>query len=119
TTGLIAVETGNCLLLTEKENVTLPWVTIPKEVRNSLRTTLQWLYQTYICGSILVEGGAKLVESFLKENLWDEIWHFQAPFFLGAGVPMPRIQFNISEKITILSGKIGQDIYWHYQKVYE
>ncbi|MDR1764144.1 MAG: bifunctional diaminohydroxyphosphoribosylaminopyrimidine deaminase/5-amino-6-(5-phosphoribosylamino)uracil reductase RibD [Dysgonamonadaceae bacterium] len=40
--------------------------------------------------SLIVEGGAKLLNSFLNEELWDEIQVEIAPFILGEGVPAPR-----------------------------
>jgi diaminohydroxyphosphoribosylaminopyrimidine deaminase/5-amino-6-(5-phosphoribosylamino)uracil reductase len=35
--------------------------------------------------SILVEGGAEVFSSFLREGLWDKISVFTAPLILGAG----------------------------------
>ena len=39
--------------------------------------------------SLIVEGGAKLLQSFLNENLWDEIQVEIAPFQLKSGIAAP------------------------------
>jgi riboflavin biosynthesis pyrimidine reductase len=36
--------------------------------------------------SVLVEGGASLFTSFLKEGLWDRLTVFSAPLVLGEGI---------------------------------
>lgn len=39
--------------------------------------------------SLLVEGGACLLDSFIRAGLWDEIYVEQSPVRLGEGVPAP------------------------------
>ena len=41
--------------------------------------------------SLLVEGGARLHQSFLEAHLWDEIHVEKSPVSLGSGLPAPRI----------------------------
>lgn len=41
--------------------------------------------------SLLVEGGAKLLQSFIDEGLWDEACIETAPFSLGKGVAAPLL----------------------------
>lgn len=41
--------------------------------------------------SLLVEGGARLTETFLEEGLWDEARVETAPILLGEGVAAPRL----------------------------
>lgn len=41
--------------------------------------------------SVLVEGGALLLQSFIDEELWDEARIFIAPSFLIDGLPSPKI----------------------------
>jgi len=36
--------------------------------------------------SVLVEGGARVYSSFLREGLWDRLWLFTAPIMIGGGV---------------------------------
>ena len=53
-------------------------------------TVLQALYERQI-QSLIVEGGTKLIESFLKKDLWDEARIFKSPRALGSGVKAPCI----------------------------
>lgn len=39
----------------------------------------------------MVEGGARLLESFLAAGLWDEAWIETAPVVLGTGVKAPAV----------------------------
>jgi diaminohydroxyphosphoribosylaminopyrimidine deaminase / 5-amino-6-(5-phosphoribosylamino)uracil reductase len=39
--------------------------------------------------SILVEGGAAVLGTFLEADLWDEVRQFRSPNILGVGVPAP------------------------------
>ena len=39
--------------------------------------------------SLLVEGGARLLQSFIDSGLWDEAYVEQSPLVLGAGVGAP------------------------------
>ncbi|GAB4037434.1 bifunctional diaminohydroxyphosphoribosylaminopyrimidine deaminase/5-amino-6-(5-phosphoribosylamino)uracil reductase RibD [Spirosoma gilvum] len=57
----------------------------------SLLDTLQDLHQRGI-QSVLVEGGAKLLQSFISEGLWDEMRVFRSPGMLGKGIKAPGVQ---------------------------
>jgi diaminohydroxyphosphoribosylaminopyrimidine deaminase/5-amino-6-(5-phosphoribosylamino)uracil reductase len=57
--------------------------------------------------SLIVEGGAKLLNSFIKEDLYDEVRIYTAPVRLGNGLKAPAIPNDvemIEEKMS------GQDI---------
>ena len=54
----------------------------------SLQEIMDDLYNRGI-QSLLVEGGAKLLQSFIDEGLWDEARIETAPFLLGDGVAAP------------------------------
>lgn len=42
---------------------------------------------------ILVEGGARLIESFLAARAWDAFWHYRSPESFGAhGVEQPQLR---------------------------
>ena len=45
--------------------------------------------------SLMVEGGAKLLTSFIKEGLYDEIRIEEAPMALGSGLKAPTLPDNI------------------------
>jgi len=55
-----------------------------------LSQVLQYLYGQNL-NSLMVEGGAELLESFLDAGLWDEAWVETAPVVLGAGVKAPAV----------------------------
>jgi len=56
--------------------------------KQSLRQQMQSLYARKI-QSLMVEGGAKLLQSFLNENLWDEMHIEIARILLKEGVAAP------------------------------
>lgn len=51
------------------------------------------LYQKSI-QSVIIEGGAKLLNSFIINNLWDEARVFTGPIKFGAGVKAPDFPFE-------------------------
>lgn len=55
-----------------------------------LRNLTHYLYEQHI-HSLLVEGGARLHQSFMAENLWDEMVVETAPVRLGNGVKAAEI----------------------------
>ena len=55
-----------------------------------LPQVLQYLYGQNL-NSLMVEGGARLLESFLDAGLWDEAWVETAPAALGSGVKAPAV----------------------------
>lgn len=57
----------------------------------SISEILSDLYRRGI-QSLLVEGGAKLLQSFIDEGLWDEAQTETAPVLLGKGVAAPVLQ---------------------------
>jgi len=61
---------------------------ITLDSKQSLQQQIRLLYERKI-QSLMVEGGAKLLQSFLNENLWDEIQIEVAAFPLNKGVAAP------------------------------
>ncbi len=55
-----------------------------------LPQVLLYLYEQNL-NSLMVEGGARLLESFLAAGLWDEAWIETAPVVLGTGVKAPAV----------------------------
>jgi len=64
---------------------------------NILISLLKDLYQRSV-QSIIIEGGTKLLNSFIKSNLWDEARVFTGPIKFGAGVKAPIFPFEPIEK---------------------
>ena len=67
------------------------------------------LYQKGI-KSLLVEGGSKVLQSFIETNEWDECYEIKCPLVIidQKAIPAPEISFSSSEVI-----KVSTD-YWHY-----
>lgn len=54
--------------------------------------------------SLIVEGGARTLQSFIEQGLWDEARIFECATALGRGVPAPRVA-----GIPCLEGAVGRD----------
>jgi diaminohydroxyphosphoribosylaminopyrimidine deaminase / 5-amino-6-(5-phosphoribosylamino)uracil reductase len=68
--------------------------------KNSIEQILSRLRKEGV-GSILVEGGTKLLEKFLEANLWDEARVCTSPKTFGKGIAAPFFQKQIREKFFI------------------
>ena len=55
--------------------------------------------------SLLVEGGARLLSSFLEEGLWDEARVETAPICLGRGVAAPSLPLSLMTKEEEVDGR--------------
>lgn len=75
-----------------------------------IENLLQDLYERKI-QSVLVEGGAKLLQSFIEKNLWDEARVFVSKQRFYEGIPAPRIS------VAPLSIKEiqGDQLWWFVQ----
>lgn len=62
------------------------------------------LYQTGV-QSVLVEGGRRLLESFLQSNLWDEVRVEESPVLLHGGVEAPAVEGLCLVKRTQVDGR--------------
>lgn len=51
-----------------------------------IEALLQTLYENHKVASVVVEGGAQIYSSFIRENLWDEIDFFVAPKIIPGGI---------------------------------
>ena len=86
-----------------------PRPTIPVEqfivplVQEPLTAVLGELHRRGI-GSVLVEGGATLLNAFLGLGSWDEARVFTAPVHFAQGTPAPRM-----EQEPVWSGAVGAD----------
>lgn len=58
--------------------------------RPVLPQLMEWLYGEK-CQSLIVEGGAVTLQSFIDAELWDEIRVETAPFSVGGGTSAPRL----------------------------
>ena len=90
----------------EKKNIT--YVTIDFS-RDPLVQIMQELYQRKI-QSLLVEGGSRLLQSFIDDGLWDEAFVEKCPAKLHSGVKAPTINDKFSYSAE---ARFGRQI-WHY-----
>ena len=56
--------------------------------------------------SAMVEGGTKLISSFLDSGLWDEAWVFKSPTTFGSGISAPKPQGLLSHTELIMDDKL-------------
>ena len=71
----------------------LEYISITKS-KNDFQNILNVLYKKRI-QSMIVEGGTKLLHSFIECGLWNEARIFTAPFAIGNGVKAPKINGKI------------------------
>lgn len=71
---------------------------------NLLPTMLKELHKKDI-QSVIIEGGEKLLKSFIEKDLWDEAKVFYSSKTLGEGVSAPRFPFPSRGEI-----RIGDDV---------
>ena len=72
-------------------------VTDPKKL---LQKTLDYLYEKGI-QSLIVEGGAETLQTFISANLWDEARIFTTKDVFGSGVAAPKLQHSPTTEIEI------------------
>lgn len=80
------------------QNVLLPWGDA------MLPALMQRLYDAQI-NQLIVEGGTRLLQSFIDAGLWDEALIFKSPVVLGGGVKAPVISGLTVSKEMI--GNVG------------
>jgi len=51
--------------------------------------------------SVMVEGGAGTIRSFLSSGNWDEIRRFRSPDYLGEGLAAPQISIQPDQRLEI------------------
>lgn len=102
------------LIFSWKRHKTLPnleYIRIGSE-QDNLDFILQQLYERNI-HSVLVEGGAKFLNSFIQCDLWDEANVEVSQFSIGEGVPAPVLR-NAAED----SRKVIENHQWiHYHNI--
>ncbi len=80
--------------------------------KNILQQVMNELYTRKIT-SLIVEGGAQTLRSFMDENLWDEAKVEIAPFSLENGVRAPELNKNLLYKEEF----IGENKLQYYKNV--
>lgn len=86
------------LVFTEKPcsnqpNVQYHTIDFSMGIAEQLRQLLTILYKMKI-GSIIVEGGTQLLESFIQQDMWDEARIFVGAKRLNGGLPAPNLLYQ-------------------------
>ena len=68
--------------------------------RNLLPSVMNLLYEQGI-QSMIVEGGKKLLESFITSGLWDEARIFTGQRIFGSGIKAPEIEDQLKQQTWI------------------
>lgn len=77
------------------------------DFKNLANETMRVLYKHGI-QSIIIEGGAKTLDTFIEANLWDEAFVFVGASIFGSGISAPILQESFSTK------NISEDLLKHY-----
>lgn len=81
----------------EKNNIIFEILDFEKPIFNQI---LDYLYQKNI-QSLIVEGGAYLLNDIIKKNLWDEAMVFVGENHLQEGIKAPELKISASKEIKI------------------
>ena len=104
----------NTIVLTEQENLksteNIEYETVTFD--DQLIPSICAILQKRNIQSVLVEGGTKMLQSFIDANLWDEARIFKSDTVLLEGVQAPTIKIKKFEKTTILNDELL--ILYHY-----
>ena len=65
-----------------------------------LEAILKYLFSAEVV-SLLVEGGAALLNSFIKKGIWDEARVFTGKKKFGTGISAPEIQYTPREELSV------------------
>ncbi|HCY74822.1 MAG TPA: bifunctional diaminohydroxyphosphoribosylaminopyrimidine deaminase/5-amino-6-(5-phosphoribosylamino)uracil reductase RibD [Ignavibacteriales bacterium] len=98
----------------KKSGVTLLFAKSDNDGRLKLKSVIKELSDLQII-SVLVEGGSKIYSSFIKQNLFDDIYLFVSPKILGSGLKtfseIGSKKLSDALKLSIRnSQKLGDDI---------
>lgn len=83
-------------------------ISVPESPANNMTTWLEELKNRNI-GTILVEGGTKVLQSFIDEELWDETVVIHCPKNLENGIKAPELKHAKLNQISNL-----EEDTWHY-----
>jgi diaminohydroxyphosphoribosylaminopyrimidine deaminase / 5-amino-6-(5-phosphoribosylamino)uracil reductase len=67
------------------------------DLHDNLENVLQQLFEAGIY-SLMVEGGAEILKSFIDRNLWDEARVICTPHLLHEGISAPNIEGRLTDK---------------------
>ncbi|MCL4122207.1 UNVERIFIED_CONTAM: hypothetical protein GTU68_021291 [Idotea baltica] len=75
-------------------------VLISSEIDNFIPTVLNYLFEQNLT-SLIVEGGKKVLQSFIEKNLWDEARIFKTDVILNAGIIAPNLKMQPTKSLKL------------------
>ncbi len=57
--------------------------------------------------SVIIEGGAKTIQSFISENLWDEAYIFKSDTILKKGIKAPELKTKAGKNIKLKNNSLA------------
>ena len=78
----------------------------------------QLLHELYLrdINSLIVEGGTKLLQSFINQDIWDEANVEVAPITLGGGIVAPEMSAGFLKR-ELFFGQNKIMYYAHYELI--
>jgi len=105
------------LIFTEKSKANKPFVTFVC-LDFSKDVLPQLLHELYLrdINSLIVEGGTKLLQSFINQDIWDEANVEVAPITLGGGIVAPEMSAGFLKR-ELFFGQNKIMYYAHYELI--
>ena len=98
----------NCIKQEESNNTTFYRI---EDDENSIQKIIDACYQLNI-QSVLVEGGAKLLQSFIDVDIWDEVRTLtNESLFVNEGLPVPEL----IKAVQISEEKYNNDLIQYFK----
>jgi diaminohydroxyphosphoribosylaminopyrimidine deaminase/5-amino-6-(5-phosphoribosylamino)uracil reductase len=101
----------NAIHVVESSNLTGHPVVCPWKMNEGLATLKKRLFRDFGISSLFVEGGATVLDAFLRENEWDELRTWTAPTLLGQGLLAPVLPDSraLPPQLEVSEGWCGKD----------
>ncbi len=87
-----------------KKTSNIQYLTLPFD-KHLLATLMDYLHNKNI-GSLFVEGGAQLLQSFIDENLWDEARVFVGDSLIKEGIVAPTLPKNPIKSLSLKKDRL-------------
>ena len=85
---------------------------------DNMQSTLELLLDKHHINAMLVEGGAKLIQSFFRQNLVDELVVITAPILLKTGYPIDMKKMIDDSWSVVESFDCGDDKIERYRRIH-
>lgn len=104
-----STETVIFTLTSKEQSQNIEYVQVTSE-KNLLKETLNYLYEKGI-QSLIVEGGAKTLQTFIDAEMWDEARIFTSKEKFGNGIASPNFPYSSASEKNI--GNASLQIIYH------